>query len=41
MLILEKPYVSETLIRTAVEKNYPVLRNAVKLSGRSCPNPLR
>ncbi len=29
MLILEKPYVSETLIRTAVEKNYPVLRNAM------------
>jgi hypothetical protein len=29
MLLLEKPYVSETLIRTAVEKKYPVLRNAM------------
>lgn len=29
MLILEKPYVSETLIRTAIEKNLPVLRNSM------------
>lgn len=29
MLILEKPFVSETLIKTAIEKNYPVLRNAM------------
>lgn len=29
MLILEKPYVSETLVRTAIEKNLPVLRNAM------------
>ncbi len=29
MLILEKPYVSETLIRTAIEKNLPVLRNGM------------
>ena len=29
MLILEKPYVSETLTRTAIENNYPVLRNAM------------
>ena len=27
MLILEKPYVSEKLIQTAIEKNLPVLRN--------------
>ncbi|MCF0199793.1 MAG: ATP-grasp domain-containing protein, partial [Bacteroidales bacterium] len=29
MLILEKPYVSETLIKTAIENNLPVLRNAM------------
>ncbi len=29
MLILEKPYVSQTLINTAIEKNLPVLRNAM------------
>ena len=29
MLILEKPFVSETLIKTAIEKKYPVLRNAM------------
>lgn len=29
MLILEKPYVSETLIRTAIAKNLPVLKNAM------------
>ncbi len=29
MLILEKPYVSDTLIRTAIEKNLPVLRNSM------------
>ena len=29
MLILEKPYVSETLINTAVKNNLPVLRNSM------------
>lgn len=29
MLILEKPYVSEKLIQTAIENNLPVLRNAM------------
>lgn len=29
MLILEKPYVSETLINTAIKNNLPVLRNAM------------
>ena len=29
MLILEKPYVSKTLVKTAIEKNLPVLRNAM------------
>ncbi|MCQ2287385.1 MAG: ATP-grasp domain-containing protein [Bacteroidales bacterium] len=29
MLILEKPYVSETLVRTAIEKQLPVLRNTM------------
>lgn len=29
MLILEKPYVSETLIKTAIENDLPVLRNAM------------
>ena len=29
MLILEKPYVSETLIKTAIEQHLPVLRNAM------------
>lgn len=36
MIILEKPYVSETLIRTAMTKNLPVLRNTMseQLAGR-------
>ena len=29
MLILEKPYVSETLIQTAIKNNLPVLRNSM------------
>ncbi len=29
MLILEKPYVSETLVKTAIAKDLPVLRNAM------------
>ena len=29
MLILEKPFVSKTLIKTAVEKHIPVLKNAM------------
>lgn len=36
MIILEKPYVSENLIKTAAEKNLPVLRNAMseQLAGK-------
>ena len=40
MLILEKPYVSETLIRTAIEKNLPVLRNSMSEMLVACGNKL-
>jgi len=40
MLILEKPFVSETLIRTAIEKKLPVLKNAMSESIVAAGKPL-